>query len=193
MNNVLKKLIQSENKRFVFLLFVLIFSLMLSSIIYLVISDGDIRTVNYDSIALIKFSEIFVSTIKRNLIYFIVLILLTILGQSEIIIILFGAISVYYGLSVIYLIRALKMSTAYFAMIFTDYIFFFPVLLYFTFISNTTSKYTKKAKNIETISHKFDIIKWSYIRLSLIYLFIVTMYSLFYSVYIFILSRLLVG
>ncbi len=193
MNNVLKKLIQSENKRFVFLLFVLIFSLMLSSIIYLVISDGDIRTVNYDSIALMKFSEIFVSTIKRNLIYFIVLILLTILGQSEIIIILFGAISVYYGLSVIYLIRALKMSTAYFAMIFTDYIFFFPVLLYFTFISNTTSKYTKKAKNIETISHKFDIIKWSYIRLSLIYLFIVTMYSLFYSVYIFILSRLLVG
>ncbi len=193
MNNVLKKLIQSENRRFVFLLFVLIFSLMLSSIIYLVISDGDIRTINYDSIALMKFSEIFVSTIKRNLIYFIVLILLTILGQSQIIIILFGAISVYYGLSVIYLIRALKMSTAYFAMIFTDYIFFFPVLLYFTFISNTTSKYTKKAKNIETISHKFDIIKWSYIRLSLIYLFIVTIYSLFYSVYIFILSRLLVG
>ncbi len=193
MNNVLKKLVQSENKRFVFLLFVLIFSLMLSSIIYLVISDGDIRTINYDSIALMKFSEIFVSTIKRNLIYFIVLILLTIMGQSEIIIILFGAVSIYYGLSVIYLIRALKMSTAYFAMIFTDYIFFFPVLLYFTFISNTTSKYTKKTKNIETISHKFDIIKWSYIRLSLIYLFIVTMYSLFYSVYIFILSRLLVG
>lgn len=193
MNNVLKKLVQSENKRFVLLLFVLIFSLMLSSIIYLFISDGDIRIINYDSIALMKFSEIFMSTIKRNLIYFIVLILLTILGQSEIIIVLFGAVSIYYGLSVIYLIRALKMSTAYFVITFTDYIFFFPVLLYFTFISNTTSKYTKKTKNIETISHKFDIIKWSYIRLSLIYLFIVTVYSLFYSVYVFILSRLLVG
>ncbi|MDF2616187.1 MAG: hypothetical protein K0Q47_842, partial [Sedimentibacter sp.] len=54
------------------------------------------------------------------------------------------------------------------------------------------SKYTKKTKNIETISHKFDIIINSYIKLSLIYILFVVVYSLGYSYYILILSRLLV-
>lgn len=192
MNNVLKKLVLSENKRFVILLAIFILSLMLSSIIYMVAGQGSMTSINYESISTMKFSNIFIITIKRNLMYFIAIILFTIIGQSKIINGLFGVVSVYYGLSVIYLIRTLKMDMTYFVMTFTDYFIFFPILFYFTFISSTISKYTKKTKNIETISHKFDIIVSSYIKLSLMYLFIVIVYSIVYSYYILILSRLLV-
>lgn len=192
MNNVLKKLIQSENKRFLFLLIIFILSLMLSAVIYLMAGKGSMTNINYESISTMKFSDIFIMTIKRNLIYFAAVILLTIIGQNKIISVLFALVSVYYGLSVIYLIRTLRMDTVYFIMTFTDYFIFFPILFYFTFISSTISKYTKKTKNIETISHKFDIIVTGYIKLSLMYLIAVAAYSLGYSCYILILSRLLV-
>lgn len=193
MNNVLKKLVQSENKRFIFLLVIFVLSLMLSALIYLVVGHGSLANINYEGISTMKASELFIMTIKRNLIYFIVIILLTVFGQSKIINLLFGLVSVYYGLSVIYLIRTLGMDSKYFIMTFTDYFVFFPILFNFTFISSIISKYTKKTKNIETISHKFDIIVSSYIKLSLVYLFIVIVYSFGYSYYILILSRLLVG
>lgn len=192
MNNVLKKLVQSENKRFILLLAIFILSLVLSAIIYIISGEGSITNINYESISSMKVSSIFLMTIKRNLLYFIAIILLTIIGQGKIINILFAFVCIYYGLSVIYLIRTLGMDVKYFIMTFTDYFVFFPVLFYFTFISSTISKYTKKTKNIETISHKFDIIISSYMKLSLEYLIIVIVYSLCYSYYILILSRLLV-
>ncbi|WMJ76228.1 MULTISPECIES: hypothetical protein [unclassified Sedimentibacter] len=192
MNNVLKKLIQSENKRFLFLLAVFIFSLMLSALIYIGAGETSLTNINYESISTMKVSEIFAATLKRNLIYFAAVIVLTILGYGNIITALFVFVSVYYGLSVIFLIRTLGMDSQYFFMTFTDYFVFFPLLFYFTFISGTISKYTKKTKNIETISHKFDIIISSYIKLSLVYLLIVAGYSFLYSYYILILSRLLV-
>lgn len=192
MNNILKKLVLSENKRFIILLTIFIISLMLSSIVYFFAGNGSITNINYEIISTMQLSDIFILTIKRNLIYFVAIILLTIIGQSNIINLLFGLVSIYFGLSVIYLIRTLGMDLKYFIMTFTDYFIFFPVLFYFTFISSTISKYTKKTKNIETISHKFDIIVTGYIKLSFIYLLIVTAYSLGYSYYIYILSRLLV-
>jgi hypothetical protein len=192
MRNVLKKLIESENKRFIFLMAIFVFSLMISAIIYFFAGQKNITNINYEIISTMKLNAIFIMNIKRNLIYFILLILLTIIGQNKIINILFGLVAVYYGLSVIYLIRTFGMDMKYFLMTFTDYFIFFPVLFYFTFISSTISKYTRKSKNIETISHKFDIIVTGYIKISMIYLFIVTVYSLGYSYYIYILSRLLV-
>ena len=192
MRNVLKKLIESENKRFIFLMIIFVLSLMVSALIYFFAGQKNITNIIYDIISTMKYSAIFMMTIKRNLIYFILIILLTIIGQNKIITIMFGLVSVYYGLSVIYLIRTFGMDMKYFLMTFTDYFIFFPVLFYFTFISSTISKYTRKTKNIETISHKFDIIVTGYIKLSIIYLSIVTVYSLSYSYYIYILSRLLV-
>lgn len=192
MRNVLKKLIESENKRFIFLMAIFVFSLMISAIIYFFAGQKNITNINYEIISTMKLNAIFIMNIKRNLIYFILLILLTIIGQNKIINILFGLVAVYYGLSVIYLIRTFGMDMKYFLMTFTDYFIFFPILFYFTFISSTISKYTRKSKNIETISHKFDIIVTGYIKISMIYLFIVTVYSLGYSYYIYILSRLLV-
>nr|WP_300090120.1 hypothetical protein [Sedimentibacter sp.] len=192
MNNTLKKLVRSENKRFLYLTSILIISLILSALIYIVTGSEDIISVNYEAISKMMFMEIFMMELKRNLIYFVAIILLTCIGQGKIIDVLFGLISIYYGLSVIYLIRTLNMDVKYFVLNFTDYFVFFPILFYFTFVSSTISKYTKKTKNIETISHKFDIIVNSYIKLSLVYILFVVGYSLGYSYYIFILSRLLV-
>ncbi|MGB4438503.1 MAG: hypothetical protein WBJ13_04605 [Sedimentibacter sp.] len=192
MNNTLKKLVLSENKRFISLVLIFIISLILSALVYLITGQGSNAAINYEIISQMKYIDIFIMIIKRNIIYFIVIILLTCIGQSKIINALFGFTSVYYGLSVIYLIRTVKMNVKYFALTFTDYFIFFPLLFYFTFISSSIAKYTKKTKNIETISHKFDIIVNSYIKLSLIYVLIVIAYSICYSYYILIISRLLV-
>lgn len=192
MNNTLKKLVQSENKRFLTLILIFIASLILSALIYALTGKGTMTDINYESISKLTFIEIFWMSFKRNIIYFIAIIFLTCIGQSNLTKILFGFISVYYGLSVIYIIRTVGMDFKYFMLTFTDYFIFFPILLYFTFISISISKYTKKAKNIETISRKFDIIISSYMRISLFYLLIVTAYTFTYSFYVLILSRLMV-
>ena len=193
MNNTLKKLIQSESKKFFSLIIILITSLILSALIYALTGKGAMMEINYNSISKMTFMEVFFMSFKRNIIYFLAIIFLTCIGQSNLTKILFGFISVYFGLSVIYIIRTVGMNLKYFLLTFTDYFIFFPILLYFTFISSSISKYTKKAKNIETISHKFDIIISGYIKISLFYLLIVTVYTFVYSFYVLILSRLMVG
>jgi len=192
MNNTLKKLVLSENKRFLALVLIFILSLIVSALVYLITGQESNATINYEIISQMKYIDIFIMIIKRNIIYFIAIILLTCIGQSKIIVALFGFTSIYYGLSVIYLIRTIKMDVKYFLLTFTDYFIFFPILFYFTFISSSIAKYTKKTKNIETISHKFDILINSYIKLSLMYILTVIGYSLCYSYYILIISRLLV-
>lgn len=192
MNNILKKLVYSENKRFITLIIIFVGSLVLSAILYLLIGKGSMKTINFEIIGQMKYIDVFIMVIKRNILYFIIIILLTYIGQSKVINVIFGLTSVYYGLSVIYLIRTVNVGMKYFMLTFTDYFIYFPLLFYFTFISSTISKYTKKTKNIETISHKFDIIISSYIKISLIYLCIVIAYSLCYSYYILTISRLLV-
>ncbi|MDW5298983.1 MAG: hypothetical protein SA378_02415 [Sedimentibacter sp.] len=192
MNNTLKKLVASENKRFLTLILIFFISLVLSALVYFITGQSSNATIDYEIISKMKYIDILIIIIKRNIIYFIAIILLTCIGQNKIINALFCFTSIYYGLSVIYLIRTVKMDMKYFMLTFTDYFILFPLLFYFTFISSSIAKYTKKAKNIETISHKFDIIVSSYIKISLIYLLIVVAYSLGYSYYILIISRLLV-
>lgn len=192
MNNTLKKLVKSENKIFLQLILIFTGALILSALIYSLTGKGAMTSINYESIREMTFIQIFFTSFKRNIIYFLAVIFLTYIGQSNITKTLFGAISLYYGLSVIYIIRVMGMDFKYFMLTFTDYLIFFPILLYFTFISCSISKYTKKAKNIETISRKFDIIISGYIRISLVYLSVVTAYSFVYSFYVLILSRLMV-
>ena len=192
MNNTLKKLVKSENRRFLTFIAILIVSLVLSALIFALTGKGTMTGINYNSISKMTFTEIFFMSFKRNITYFLAIIFLTIIGQGKVSMVLFGFISIYYGLSVIYIVRTVGMEFKYFLLTFTDYFIFFPILLYFTFISSSISKYTKKAKNIETISRKFDIIISSYIRISVFYLLIVTVYTSFYSFYVLILSRLMV-
>jgi len=184
--------VKSENKKFIALILIFIGALILSALIYSLTGKGSLSEINYESISKMNFLQIFGSSIKRNIIYFLAVIFLTYFGQGYLTMILFGFISVYYGLSVIYIIRTVGMDLKYFMLTFTDYFIFFPILLYFTFISSSIAKYTKKAKNIETISRKFDIIISGYLRISLFYLLIVTAYSFVYSLYVLILSRLMV-
>ncbi len=193
MNNTLKKLVKSENRRFLSLILILVISLILSALIYALTGKGTMTEINYESFANMTFIEIFWMAFKRNIIYILAIIFLTCIGQGKLIIILFGFISIYYGLSIIYIIRNVGLDLKYFMLTFTDYFILFPILLYFTFISSSISKYTRKAKNIETISRKFDIIISSYIKISLVYLAIVTAYTFVYSIYVLILSRLMVG
>lgn len=192
MNNTLKKLVYSEHKRFITLIILFTVSLVLSGVIYAWTNSGSSINIQYESISKLAYFEILKIITVRNIIYFIVIIFLTCIGQGLLINLLFFITSIYYGLSVIYFIRAISMSMKYFLLIFTDYFVLFPIIFYFTYISSSISKYTKKAKNIETISNKFDIIISSYIKVSFIFLFIVTGYSFVYSFYIFILSRLMV-
>ena len=192
MNNTLKKLVKSENRRFLTFIAILIVSLVLSALIFALTGKGTMTGINYNSISKMTLTEIFFMSFKRNITYFLAIIFLTIIGQGKVFMVLFGFISIYYGLSVIYIVRTVGMEFKYFLLTFTDYFIFFPILLYFTFISSSISKYTKKAKNIETISRKFDIIISSYIRISVFYLLIVTVYTSFYSFYVLILSRLMV-
>ena len=193
MNNTIKKLVQSENRKLLTLLLIFFGALILSALIYSLAGKGAMKSINYAGISKMTFIQVFLITLKRNIIYFLAVIFLTYLGHGKLTIVLFGLISIYYGLSVIYIIRSVGIEFKYLMLTFTDYLIFFPILLYFTFISTSISKYTKKAKNIETISHKFDIIISGYIQVSIFYLLIVTAYSFIYSVYVLLLSRLMVG
>ncbi|NLJ57514.1 MAG: hypothetical protein GX339_01580 [Tissierellia bacterium] len=193
MNNTLKRLVKSEHRKFLILMIILIIALILSALIYILTGKASMTTINYESISRMTLGKIFAMSIKRNIPYFLVIIVLTCIGQNYLLIILFGIVSIYYGLSIIYIIRTVGLELKYFMLTFTDYLIFFPILLYFTFISSSISKYTKKAKNIETISRKFDIIISGYIKISLVYLLIIIAYSFIYSIYVYILSRLMVG
>lgn len=193
MNNTMKKLMFTEYKRLFYLIIIFIFSLFISAFIFILTGQGSMNSINYENIRQLTLLTVFLKTLRRNIIYFISIICLTVIGQNKIINGLFGLISVYYGLSVIYLIRNIQLDKIYFILTFTDYFIFFPILFYFTYISSVISKYTKKSKKIETISHRFDIIISSYIKIAMLYLLIVIAYSLGYSYYIIILSRLLVN
>lgn len=192
MNKTIKKLMFTEYKRLFYLIIVFIVSLFISAFIFILTGQGSMHNINYESISNLSILTVFLKTYKRNILYFISIICLTLIGQSKIINGLFGLISVYYGLSVIYLIRTMQFDKIYFIITFTDYFIFFPLLFYFTYISSVISKYSKKSKKIESISNKFDIIISSYMKVAILFLFIVTIYSLCYSYYIIILSRMLV-
>lgn len=193
MNKTIKRLLQTDYVKLLTLVIIFIFALVLSSFIYIVMDQETLTNINYEQISGMSFITVFLRIFKRNIFYFIGVICLTYIGQSKIIIGLFGLISVYYGLSIIYLIKIIKINKIYFLFTFTDYFIFFPILFYFTYISIVISKYTKKTKKIETISNKFDIIITSYIKVSFLYLFMIIAYSFVYSYYILILSRLLVN
>ncbi|MBP1925413.1 cell division protein FtsL [Sedimentibacter acidaminivorans] len=192
MNRIMKKIILTEYKRLIYLIIIFVVSLFISALIFVLTGQGSMNSINYENISQLPLMTIFLKNFKRNIVYFISIICLTFIGQSKIINGLFGLISVYYGLSVIYLVKTINFDKIYFILTFTDYFVFFPILFYFTYISSVVSKYSKKSKKVETISCKFDIIMSSYIKLALLFLIMVSAYSLGYSYYISILSRLLV-
>ena len=192
MNKNLKKMLYNDYKNFIVLSVIFIFALVLSAFIFIFIGQQSSANLSYKNIIKLPFDKILFMMLRRNIIYLIAIIFLTISGKNKFIYAVFSMLSIFYGLSAIYLIKAMMTDKIYFIFLFSDFFILFPILFYFTYISGSISKYTKKSKKIETISARFDIIVSSYIILSLIYILIVLIYSFCYSYYIIILSRLLV-
>lgn len=192
MNRTIRKLVESERGRLITMAVILIVSLIASALLYILMGQGSMAGISYQAVASMSAADVFMRILRRNIVYFAAIICLTCIGQSAIINGMFGLTSVYYGLSVIFLFKIIKTDKLYFLFTFADYFIFFPVLFYFTYISGIIAKYTKKTKKLETVSNKSDIIISGYIKLSVVYLAIVLLYSFGYSWYIIILSKLLV-
>ncbi len=192
MNKNLKKMLYNDYKNLIALAVIFISALILSALLFVFIGQKSSANLSYNNIIKLPFNEILFKMLKRNIIYLIAVILFAVSGKNKFIYVIFALLSIFYGLSAIYLIKAMQTDKIYFVFLFSDFFILFPILFYFTYISGSISKYTKKSKKIETISAKFDIIVSSYIKLSLIYILIVLIYSFCYSYYIIILSRLLV-
>lgn len=189
MNRIIHRMIITENNRIFTLAIIMIVSLILSAFIFAIIGQGELVHISYSSISELPYLQVLGQTLKRNIVYFLAIIFLTFIGKSLIIKGLFGLISVFYGLSIIYLIKIVPVDKLYFIYNFTDYFIFFPILFYFTYISLVISKHIKK---VETKSFKFDIITLGYLRISLFYVLVIVLYTVLYSYYIIILSRMMI-
>ncbi len=193
MYKVIRKVTSSQKKNLIFLMIVLIISLLFSSIIYYITQHGRLINIDYTAIKSLPFFSIFMNVFTRNILSLILIFIIALLGYNKLIYSLFMIISTFWGLSIIYCVKILQTDKLYLIFTLPDYIFYFPFLVHYSFISISISNYIKKNKIIETKSYKFDIITNSYIKLTIIYIFIVILYCLIYCGYLTILFKMLVG
>ena len=179
-NNILSK----NNKNLLFLFFTLVLSLIISAFIFNFIGQDNLIKISYDSLKKYAFLDLFLEILKRNIVYFIVIIILANFGFVYTIYALFCIVSIMYGISIIYFTKIVLSDKLYFIFNFTDYLVYFPFLFYFTHMSTLAAKYIKNIKKIETNSKKVDIIVIGYIKLSAMFVLLVIAYSLIYSYYI---------
>lgn len=175
------------NKNLLFLFFLLILSLIISALIFYFIGQGNMLQsikINYESIKEYDFLKLFLEILKKNIIYFIIIISLALLGFSYTIYTVFSLTAIIYGISMICFTKIVYYDKLYFILNFTEYLIYFPILFYFTYMSLILSKYIKNVKKIKTNSKKIDIIVKDYIRLSAIFVSLVIVYSLIHSSWI---------
>ncbi len=184
MNKNYSNIISKDNKNLLLLFFMLFLSLILSALIFSFIGQEDLIKIDYDSLKKYAFLDLFLEILKRNIIYFIVVIFLANFGFVYTIYSLFCLVSIMYGISIIYFTKIITIDKLYFIFNFTDYLVYFPFLFYFTHMSTLVSKYIKNLKKVETKSKKIDIIIIGYLKLSAIFVLLVIAYSLIYSYYI---------
>lgn len=193
MYKVIKKVTNSQKKNYFLIIIVLIISLLSSSIIYYITQHGNLININYKAISSLPFYSILLNVLVRNILSLMFIFIIALLGYSKLIYLLFTLISIFWGLSIIYCVKIFQVDKLYLIFTLPDYIFYFPLLVHYTFVSTSISNYIKKYKIIETKSYKFDIIIISYIKLSIIYIIIAIIYSLIYCGYLTILYKVLVG
>ena len=184
MNKTFNNKINKDNKNLLFLFFMLVISLVISAFIFYFIGQDDLINISYDSLNKYAFMDWFLEFLKRNIIYFIVVIFLANFGFVYSIYAVFCIVSIMYGISIIYFTKITMIDKLYLLFNFTDYLIYFPFLFYFTHISLLVSKYIKNVKKIETKSKKLDIIVVGYLKLSAIFILLVIAYTLLYSLYI---------
>ena len=183
MNKNYNKIMSNDNKNLFFMFFLLILSLIVSAFIYNFIGQDNYR-ISYECLKKYAFLDLFLEILKRNVIYFTVVIFLANFGFTYAIYAAFGAVSVLYGVSIIYFTKIILADKLYFIFNFTDYMVYFPFLFYFTHMSLLVSKYIKNIKKIETKSKKIDIIVVGYLKLSALFVLAAAAYSLIYRYFI---------
>ena len=179
-NNILHK----DNKNLILLFLLLFFSLIISAIIFYFIGQENLLKISYGRLEKYTILKLFLEILKRNIIYFIVVLFLTCLGFSKTIYVMFCLVSILFGISIIYFTKIVSADKIYFILNLSDYLLYFPILFYFTNISILVSKYIKKSKKIETKSKKIDIMVVGYLKMSAIILVLISAYSFIYSYYI---------
>lgn len=188
----ISKLIVSQKKNLLFLILILIFSLLFSSVLYSVIQKGDIIKIDYRAVKELSFYDLFIDLLLRNTLYFVIIFFIVLLGYKKMIYVLFSIVSIYWGLAIIHTVKILNFDKIYFILNMPNYFVYFPALVYYTLVSLCVFKNYKKNKIIETKYIKFDIITISYIKFSFIWFILVIIYSLLCSNYYNILFKMLV-
>ncbi len=171
------------NKNLMALVIIFILSLIISALIFNFMEQNNISTkINYESLKEYSFLSLFLESLKKNIIYFILIMALSLFGLRLMIYAGFSIISIIYGISMIYLVKIVSGDILYLVLNFTDYLLYFPILVYFTYNSILLSKNIKK---IKTNLRKIDIIVKKHISFSVLSISLVIIYSLVHSFWIY--------
>ena len=172
------------NKDLSIIVIIFILSHILSAFIFNFMEQNDISTrVNYESLKEYNFLKLFLENLKKNIAYFILVIILSLFGLGIFIYAGFSFISVIYGISMIYLVKVSSSDILYFILNLADNLIYFPILVFFTFNSVLLSKNIKK---IKTNLKKIDIIVKKHISYSILSVSLVIVYSLLHSFWVYI-------
>ncbi|QSX06808.1 hypothetical protein JYG23_04995 [Sedimentibacter sp. zth1] len=174
-----------QNKQLLFLTFVLLLSLILSAFIFFYVGQEELVKISYNSIQRYTFLRMFLEIFKRNIIYFVVITIFAFLGKDKFVYFAFVIFSLYFGLSMIYITKVFSEDKLYLLLNIPDYLLYFPLVFYFTHICILIAKYIKKIKKVETKRNKLDIIIIEFMKIAVIFLLIVGIYSCVYSCYIY--------
>lgn len=172
------------NRNLIILLIILILSLIISAFIFYVTVNSNISTIiNYEKLKEYSFLSIFFENFKKNIFYFVLVIVFSLFGLSLMIYSSFSIISIIYGITMIYSVNVVASDLLYLVLNLTDYLIYFPILVYFTYRSVLLSKNIKKVK---TNLRKVDIIVKKHLNFSLLSIFSIIMYSFLHSFWVYI-------
>lgn len=176
------------HKNLMILAIIFILSLIISAIIFNFIEQGNISTIiNYEKLKEYSYFGLFFESFKKNILYFILIITFTLFGLSLMIYASFSFITIIYGISMIYFVKIIPGDILYLILNLTDYLIYFPLLVFFTYKSILLSKNIKKVK---TNLRKVDIIVKKHISFSILSLSFIIMYSLVHSFWIYVIISL---
>ncbi len=176
------------NRNLLSLIIIFIFSLIISALIFnIIVSNNFFTIINYDKLKEYSFFKLFLDNLKKNILYFILVIILSLFGLSLMIYSSFSIISVIYGITTIYSVKVVASDLLYLVLNITDYLIYFPILVYFTYKSILLSKNIKK---IKTNLRKVDIIVKKHLNFSILSISLIIVYSFLHSLWIYMIISL---
>lgn len=180
-------IIRNNQASLIHMFVILAFSLAISAIIFFYIGQENIIQISYNNIKKMSYLNIFIENLIRNIFYFLIVAVLVLFGHKNTVYVLFFVVNLYFGISIIYVTKIFVTDKMYLLYNIFDYIIYYPLLFFFTYISTIISNSIKKSKKIKTNIKKIDIITLRYFRVVLILIIILAIYSLLYSYYLYLL------